>query len=347
MKNLFIIPVLVFTIQMGFAQDMHFSMFSEMPVTLNPALSGVTFKQRSIVNYKNQWSSVGDKYETYGFSYEQTISHKRLKDNYFSAFANIYKDAAGNAKLNTLNPNLGLAYIQKLNRNMKLSAGLQGGMYYRSIDYDKLTWGEQFNGFSYDPNLASGEQNLRNTSLTTYDIGSGINFNFVDNDNFSKSSKVRFDIGVSAYHFGLAKNSFIVMDEKLQTKYCAYLNGEINIPKSKNALVPTFVYVKQGPQSLYLIGTLFKMQLGDFSTYTGMKKTSSVSVGTYYRYNDAIIPSVVYQFDNYMLGICYDVNVSGLTPATNRNGGIEFMLRYNVLPGYGTNQGRSDTRSSY
>lgn len=45
MKNLFIIPVLVFTIQMGSAQDMHFSMFSEMPVTLNPALSGVTFKQ--------------------------------------------------------------------------------------------------------------------------------------------------------------------------------------------------------------------------------------------------------------------------------------------------------------
>lgn len=56
---------------------------------------------------------------------------------------------------------------------------------------------------------------------------------------------------------------------------------------------------------------------------------------------------MVYQFDNYMLGICYDVNVSGLTPATNRNGGIEVMLRYNVLPGYGTNQGRSDTRSSY
>ena len=64
------------------AQDMHFSMFSEMPVTLNPALSGVTYKQRSIVNYKNQWSSVGDKYETYGLSYEQTISHKRLKENY-------------------------------------------------------------------------------------------------------------------------------------------------------------------------------------------------------------------------------------------------------------------------
>ena len=329
------------------AQDMHFSMFSEMPVTLNPALSGVTYKQRSIVNYKNQWSSVGDKYETYGLSYEQTISHKRLKENYFSAYGTVYKDAAGNAKLNTLNPNIGMAYIQKINRNIKLSAGLQGGMYYRTINYDQLTWGEQFNGFSYDPNLPNGEQNLRNTSLTTYDIGSGINFNFVDNDNFSKSSKVRFDLGISAYHFGLAKNSFIQMDENLQTKYCAYLNGEINVPKSKNALLPSIIYVKQGPQTLYLLGSLFKIKLGDYSTYTGMKKTSSVSFGAYYRYNDAIIPSIIYQFDNYTLGLSYDVNVSNLTPVTNRKGGLEVMLRYNVLPGYGTNQGRTDTRSSY
>ena len=114
-----------------------------------------------------------------------------------------------------------------------------------------------------------------------------------------------------------------------------------------NALLPSIIYVKQGPQTLYLLGSLFKIKLGDYSTYTGMKKTSSVSFGAYYRYNDAIIPSIIYQFDNYTLGLSYDVNVSNLTPVTNRKGGLEVMLRYNVLPGYGTNQGRSDTRSSY
>jgi hypothetical protein len=103
----------------------------------------------------------------------------------------------------------------------------------------------------------------------------------------------------------------------------------------------------QGPSSEWLAGALFKFILGDPSTYTSLKKPRAISIGGYYRYQDAIIPSLLMQYNRMAFGFSYDINVSSLTPASKRNGGMEIMVRYNIWPGYGVNLGRSDTKPSY
>lgn len=63
------------------------------------------------------------------FSFEQTVKHKKLKNNYLAVAVNIFKDVAGDAQLKSLNPNLGISFLQKINKNMMLSSGIQSGFF--------------------------------------------------------------------------------------------------------------------------------------------------------------------------------------------------------------------------
>ena len=330
------------------AQDIHFSQYAETPTSINPALAGVTYNTRAVVNYKSQWSSVTNKYLTYGFSFDQAIKHKKLKGGYFAVTANVTKDMAGDAKMSTLNPNLGFTYIQRINKKMKLSGGVQSGLFYRTIDLSNLRFDSQYDGYSYNPNLSNGEANVPRSSITSFDVGGGVNLNYVRSDKFlSTKNNIKFDAGFAAYHFGVGKSSFITTTEHLNTKVCAYFNGDFSIPNSINAIMPSFLYMRQGTNSEIIAGALFKFVIGDPSTYTSLKKPRALSVGTYYRFKDAIIPAFLLQYNKYAFGVTYDINVSPLTPASKRYGGIEVMMRYNLYPGYGINLGRSDTKPSY
>jgi type IX secretion system PorP/SprF family membrane protein len=330
------------------AQDIHFSMYSETPSAINPALAGVTYNTRVVANYKNQWSSVGSKYETFGLSFDQTIRHKKLKNNYFAVAANIFKDMAGDAKLSTLNPNIGISYLQKISKKLKFSGGVQTGFFFKTIDATNLRYDKQYNGYSYEPSLPTGEPNPPKGGFSAFDLGGGVNLNFVQSDKFiSAKNAAKFDVGLSAYHYRLGKNSFLNSDEKLQTRMCAYFSGDFNIPNSINAIMPSLLYMRQGTSSEWVAGAMFKFILGDPSTYTPLKKPRALSIGGQYRFKDAIIPCMLLQYNKYAIGISYDINVSALTPASKRNGGLEVMLRYNLFPGYGVNLGRMDTKPSY
>lgn len=330
------------------AQDIHFSLYNEVPSVINPALAGVSYDTRVIAQYRTQWGSVAQAYNTYGISFEQAIKNKKLKGNYFAVSANILRDLAGDAKMGMLNPNVGLAYIQKINKQMKLSAGMQGGFVYKTIDVSKLKWDRQFNGYEYDPSANNGEAEIPRSAITSYDLGGGVNYNYAQSEKFiSAKDGNKVNIGMSAFHFGIPKNSFFSSNEKLYTRYVGYFNGDFNIPGTKSAVMPSFIYMKQGKSTEFVIGALYKFILVDQSMYTAIKKPSAFSIGVQYRYKDAIIPCMLYQYDKYAVGFAYDINVSALTPASKRNGAIEVMLRYNMSPGYGKNLGRGDQKASY
>jgi type IX secretion system PorP/SprF family membrane protein len=328
-------------------QDIHFSQYSEIPSNINPALAGVNYDTRVIGQYRTQWGSVAKAYNTYGVSFEQAIKHKKLKSGYFAVSANIYRDVAGDAKMGMLNPNLGFAYILKLNKQSKISAGVQGGFVYRTIDISKLKWDKQFNGYEYDPNLPNGEEVPR-SAITSYDLGGGLNYSYAQSEKFiSAKDGNKFNAGFSAYHFEVPRNSYFSSSEKLYTRYCFYMNADINIPGTKNAVMPSLIVMRQGPSSEFVIGALYKFILKDQSMYTDKVKPSAFAIGVQYRYKDAIIPCLLMQYDKYAFGFAYDINVSALTPASKRMGGMEVMLRYNMSPGYGRNLGRGDQKASY
>ena len=62
MKKILFIFSLVATVA-ATAQDIHFTMWDAMPITTNPATTGVfPGDYRGAINYRNQWASIGNPY---------------------------------------------------------------------------------------------------------------------------------------------------------------------------------------------------------------------------------------------------------------------------------------------
>ncbi len=80
------------------------------------------------------------------------------------------------------------------------------------------------------------------------------------------------------------------------------------------------------------------------SVYTQHSKPFAFSLGAFCRINDAIIPSLLIEYDKYALGFSYDLNISKLRTASKLNGGMEISLRFNVSPGYGKALGNNTGR---
>ncbi len=329
------------------AQDMHFSQFNETPVILNPALSCTAYDTRVIANFKNQWASVATPYQTYGISIEKALKHLKLKKAYVGSSLSIFRDQAGDASLGTLAASLGFNVVVKVSENGKFSGGLGGGINYRTIDPTKLKWESQYDGYKYNANTASGEAVPYSTILQG-DMFAGVVYHYAKSERYiSAQDGTKFDIGLSGFHFNAPKYSFAGTGDKQFAKIIAHANFDIGIKSAGVALVPSIVYMRQGPSQEIDAGFMFKYIIQDQSVYTGIKKASAISLGATYRVGDAIIPALLFQYDKFALGVSYDVNISQLTATSKSRGGVEIALRFNTSPGYGKSLGGSFNRPTY
>jgi type IX secretion system PorP/SprF family membrane protein len=291
-KTGFFIAVL-FAVNAGKAQDIHFSQYSEAPVNVNPALVGSSYDTRAIINYRSQWGSVAKSYVSYGLTIEQTLKRLKLKKKYMAVGFNMFSDKAGDAKLGTLSPNLALAIHTRSSKFAWLSGGLQVGMIYRTIDISNLKWDNQYDGYTYDATRPSGEVTPR-SGIVTLDAGGGVNFHYAKSNRYiSAQDGAKCDIGFAAFHYNIPRNSFFSTSEKLYTKYIFNFNLDYGLKQVGIALVPSVLYMKQGPNTETTIGMLFKYIIEDQATYTNLKNASSFSFGAYYRLKDAIIPTIL------------------------------------------------------
>ena len=78
------------------AQDIHFTMYDAMPITTNPATTGVFNGDfRGVINYRNQWATIGSPYKTYALMVDGGFFKNKWKNGYIGAGLNLYKDVAG------------------------------------------------------------------------------------------------------------------------------------------------------------------------------------------------------------------------------------------------------------
>jgi type IX secretion system PorP/SprF family membrane protein len=346
MKKILIVLIIILPF-LSKSQDIHFSQFNETPVLLNPAMSCMAYDTRIIANYKNQWASVSSPFQTYGISIEKAIKHLKLKKAFIGMSFSVYKDKAGDAGLGSILSNLGINAIIKTGEYSKLSAGVGGGINYRTINPSKLQWASQYNGSNYDATIASGEA----TPLSSFvqgDFAGGLVYHYAKSEKYiSAQEGTKFDIGISVFHYNMSQYSYTNSNDKQFVKYVMHSNFDIGIKGAGVAIVPSVLYVRQGPSQEINVGCLFKYIISDQSVYTGIKKPSAISLGAFYRVGDAIIPSLLFQYDKYAFGVSYDLNLSQLTGVSKAKGGLEFSLRFNTSPGYGKALGNSINRPTY
>ena len=68
--------------------------------------------------------------------------------------------------------------------------------------------------------------------------------------------------------------------------------------------------------------------LKDGTKYTGEYSEYALSVGCHYRLKDAIIPQILFEAGDFVIGVSYDINASSLSKVTKSQGGIEISLKY-------------------
>jgi type IX secretion system PorP/SprF family membrane protein len=317
------------------AQDTHFSQFYFSPLTMNPALAGAfNGNVRLITNYRDQWQSVTTPYKTFAFSCDMGMFKKKVSSGFLGAGISFLSDKAGDSELGLNQANLSLAYHVQVSGYNSLSAGIQCGYAQRNINFEKLTWDNQFDGSSYNSALPSNENTMSN-NLSYLDLGAGLQWTYAKGEMYSTANtQLYMNAGISVFHLNQPNISFnSTSKDNLPLKLVMHSAFQIGIKNSRISLAPSFLFMQQGSLQNIVVGTLIRYKLIEESKYTGFIKGAAISFGGHYRTGDAFIPSVQLEIAQYAIGISYDINTSNLKNASYGKGGIEFSLRfYNPNP---------------
>jgi type IX secretion system PorP/SprF family membrane protein len=316
-----------------YSQDIHFSQFYMSPLTLNPALAGVNNKFEALINYKDQWRGVAAPYKTLAASLDGRFKKKEQHDGFWTAGVNFFRDKAGNAKLGISQINATVAYQLNVTKFQTLGVGLQAGFAQKSINTNDLHWANQYDqDIGYNPELPSGETSMM-SSFSYGDVGAGIVWAFNNTSGLlhvSNNHDFSGKLGFSVFHAKQKHSFFKTSEEQLHTKYVFHGDAIVSLSNNNTALVPGFVFYKQGPASELFIGSMLRFLIGQNSKYTGIKKAGSISFGGYCRTRDAFITTFLLEYTSYAFGISYDINSSKLAKASGGRGGIELSLRYSI-----------------
>jgi type IX secretion system PorP/SprF family membrane protein len=317
--GLIIWTLVLFITLTGEAQDYNLSQYHVVPQLSNPAESGmITRDFRAHAGYRNQWRAISNAFETSMASYDMPLLRKRVESSYFGAGIVVVRDKAGKSALGTMEAKGTVAYHIAMNRYSSLSAGVLIGYTQRTINLSDLSWDSQFNGVGYDPVLNDNE--FINHDSRGY-VESAVGLHWLHR------KEIKYALGYSAFHYGQNQSFLRGENDKLffRQVFTAELQNTIN------ALDATY-FVRAQKQSGALEiqgGFRTKYRVGVDSRYTNVKTSSALMAGVMYRWRDAIVPLLGYEFKKAALvWISYDINISPLKTATNLRGGWEIHLVY-------------------
>lgn len=314
-----------------FAQDIHLSQTNMTPLLVNPANAGAEYTMRGIINYRNQWASVSEPYTTMMASFDMNFkaTGSTKKTGYFAGGLYMFNDKAGASEMKTTQINLSVAYHLNLDQKNTLGLGIQGGYFQRSANIDKLTWGNQYDGFAYNQELSTGEgQDFSGFSFGTTDYNAGLVWTYRNNEKYLSGKNLLINSGISMHHLTKPEvETQSLVPDLLHYRFIWHGNAIVGLSE-KISVLPYLFYSQQGSIHEIMLGSNVLYKFKQASKYTQNVKGMAIGGGVFYRWNDAIIADVIFQYANYSFEFSYDFNTSSLNNATGGNGAFELSLRY-------------------
>lgn len=312
------------------SQDIHFSQYEQIPLLLNPAMTGVYKGDlRAFMNYKEQWSSFQDgKYETFLGSVEMKVLREGRKGGFISegdflaAGLVLYSDKTAYNALKNTKVSLSIASNKILSARHSLTAGLQAGYSQKRYDESKLTWDKQYSNGQFDPTLGTGENSVENSNYV--DVSAGMLWRY------RVAPAIVLNFGVAGFHLNKPKNSILIdQSTDLNQKIIVHAKTWIRFKKGTGfSIMPNVLFAKQGSQVETSAGSYLRYQLKSKSSSAAINR-EAILVGLNVRLKDAAVVTVLYEYHDYQLGLSYDVNVfSDLKTVSKGLGGFELSLRF-------------------
>ncbi|NOT50720.1 MAG: PorP/SprF family type IX secretion system membrane protein [Chitinophagaceae bacterium] len=306
------------------AQDPNFSQFFASPLTMNPALTGKfdgTFRVAG--NYRNQWPTINNAFVTKTASVDFGVLKNRLAEiDQMGVGLLGVSDNAGDGVLVTNYGGLSLAYHKGLDENgyHQIGAGFQGTFVSKRLDVTKVLFEDQLTPLGFT-GVTSEIFTNKQVSVNYVDINAGIFYNG------STNGYNNFYLGASMYHINRPKETFKGGEYLLSARTTLQAGGKIPVG-SYNFFHIAANHSMQGKAHNTIVG-------GAFSYNVNQNEVDPVNIylGSWYRFNDAVIPYIGLEFKGVLIGASYDANTSSLKPASNTRGGMEISLIFIKKPG--------------
>lgn len=298
-------------------QDIHFSLYDQMPQNLNPALTGVSEATlRAGLIYRNQWNSVTSPFQSSGVFGDYKFSPSFLPNEIFAVGLQFLNDVSGTGGLKENHFTAALNYLKFINgkKNMMVTGGIKLGFFQKSYDPSKLAFETDY---LYESNTFVGNgsfENLVNTSVVAPDLGIGATF-----VHYNRKGQIS-TAGISATHLTSPNMSFFEDEDPLATKFTVH-GRTVREIKSNLHYYPSVLAQYQGKSTELIFGGVFVYGLG-----RKLIEDTELKAGVYYRVQDALNFVVGINHDNWGINFAYDYNISGLGEAASNVNAFEIGI---------------------
>lgn len=314
------------------AQGMHFSQYYNAPMLLNPANTGLMSQNdfRLGANYRKQWAQVPIPYNTFSAFADFQAFQNMDYTNWLGIGVAFFNDKAGDGNLALSRTEAFVAYHIQVGLSSMISAGLSASYNQRSVDFSRLTFDTQWDGFKFNK-LSSNGEDYNTQQSNFYDIGAGINYAYYPNE------LVYIKLGVGLAH----------VNQPIETFYNNSYENRVHLRPTVNLdglfiLNPTFtvnpsVYftTQDGAQELvYGLQGMIHVAGEDVNS-------TSVLIGAYNRWQESIVPMFGIQWGGLKFTTSYDYTISKLKNDVPGAGALEISIIYLGL--YGSSGGGHGT----
>ncbi|GAB2688277.1 hypothetical protein GCM10027037_08430 [Mucilaginibacter koreensis] len=302
MKRLYITAFIIALCQWAIAQDPHFSQYFASPLSLNPANTGFfDGNVRISANQRNQWWNVGYKYSTTSLSADAKILANSIpEDDVWAVGLSGLFEQSLNGALQSNYVSASTAYHKSLDYQGRqtLALGIQLTYSNLYLDFNRLTFASQFNGQGFDPSLPVNV-NYANSSSSYIDLQAGLLY-------AAHLENVNLYAGASMYHIPRPKQSlFNPAGNSVAIRTAFHAGGEINISPQSSVLF-SGLYMQQSTARDKLIGAAY-----GFKNNSTDNAAFKLYLGLWTRLEDALIPYIGADYQNFSLGLNYSKASNG------------------------------------
>ncbi len=318
------------------AQSLHFSQNSMVPLLTNPAYTGLFSGDVRVGGiYRSQWSSItNNNFKTVSVSADAKIVQGLSQGDWISGGLSFYNDKAGTVSISNNAVLLTAGYNLNIFGEGKhfISLGIQGGLNQQKLDLSNAQFDEQYNDGVFNASNLSEVIDANSNWGLLYSIG-GMYYRITDMRNyiFGGASLGRIqgvrqnrvesvDQSSIPLRIGIQAGASIKVANLIDVVPRAYFFREGNYLKTDLLAGMRYVFLENN-RSQILNAVLLS---------AGIRFNRNTAKDTGISKTDAFILQASIEVERITASVAYDINMSDLKVATDRNGAFEIALSYNI-----------------
>ena len=315
MNRRIILPIIaIITILDTKGQDPHFSQFFMAPHFVNPARVGTLYGDWSVMgNFRQQWANAGTAFHTQALAAEAKVMGLEDGSNVFAIGFSMMNDQSMKGAFRSNYASATAAYHLQLDDHNRFGAGFQGSYSKRTLDFTRLSFGEQFTGRGFDLAVPSGEPMIYNMPAFL-SVATGLNYSY-STRNFNA------DIGLAVYDLNRPNQSFLNRINRLEPRYTFNMNMDY-LTEGSVVLNASGFFHLQTIQSYFALGGSMGLAVSPGSW------DKILYAGGWFREGDVFLPYVGMQVNDVRVGLTYDVTYSKQNKGPTNPQSVEISFLY-------------------